>query len=151
MKRKILGLFVSGFMALSLVMAACGPAAAPTTPASPTTPTTPSTPTTPTTPTTPATPTEKEAVKPSLEAPKYGGTINLPATADPQYIDTIFHTVGSITIDLVNQDPFEGDWAKGNAGGYGTNEADWTGNPDVWKNRRGVLAESATWTLDTVK
>jgi len=151
LNKKISMLVLSSLMVLSLMIAACGPAAAPTTPASPTTPTTPSTPTTPTTPTTPEAPTEKEAVKPVGDAPKYGGTINLPATADPQYIDTIFHTVGSITIDLVNQDPFEGDWAKGNAGGYGSNEADWTGNPDVWKNRRGVLAESAKWTIDTAK
>ena len=72
MKRKMLWLVVSSLMALSLVMAACGPAAAPTTPTTTTT-----TPTT-TTPTKPGEePTQKEAVASIAEAPKYGGTLYL--------------------------------------------------------------------------
>lgn len=150
-----LWLLASGLMALSLVAAACGPATPSTTPPPASTTTPPPASPGPAAPVSPAPPTaeqpQQEPVKPAAQMPKHGGTINLPATADPQYIDTIFHTVGSITIDLVNQDPFEGDWTKGNAGGYGTNEADWTGNPDVWKNRRGVLAESVTWTTDAAR
>jgi len=71
MMRKILWGVVSGLMALSLVIASCGPAE--------TTPTTPTTPTTTTTPTTPTAPvTEKpqqEVVTPGVEKPQYGGEL----------------------------------------------------------------------------
>ena len=70
MGKKILWMVVSGLMALSLVMAACGPAATPTTTTAPTT-------TTPTTTKPGEEPTQKEAVASIAEAPKYGGTLYL--------------------------------------------------------------------------
>ena len=70
MRKKILWMVVSGLMALSLVMAACGPAATPTTTTAPTT-------TTPTTTKPGEEPTQKEAVASIAEAPKYGGTLYL--------------------------------------------------------------------------
>ena len=72
MGKKILWMVVSGLMALSLVMAACGPATTPTTPASPTPPAAPTTPAKPG-----EEPTQKEAVASIAEAPKYGGTLYL--------------------------------------------------------------------------
>ena len=150
MGKKILWFVVSGLMALSLVVAACGPAATTTTPTTPTTPVT--TTTTPTTPTTPTTePTQKEAVKPAAEVPKYGGTLLLSATGDITRFNTYGHTTGGATIDSVNQGLWSGDWTHGNAGGYGTNQADWAGNPDIFKDKIGVLAESTTWTVDEAK
>ena len=77
MGKKILWTVVSGLMALSLVIAACGPAATPTTPTTPTTSTTPTTPTKPG-----EEPTQKEAVKPVEEKPKYGGVFYLGLGAD---------------------------------------------------------------------
>src|SRR3972149_8543226 len=76
MKRKILWLVVSGLMALSLVMAACAPAATPTTPTTTTTPAT-------TAPTTKPVeePTQKEAVAPAEETPQYGGVLNVSTTS----------------------------------------------------------------------
>ena len=64
-------------MVLSIVLASCGTAAPPTAPTTPTTPTIPTTPTTPT-----ETPTQKEAVVPTSEAPKYGGTLTQMAGSD---------------------------------------------------------------------
>jgi len=75
--KKILWLAVSSLMALSLIVAACGPAAAP---GEPTTPTTPTTPTAPTTPTTEKP--QQEVVKPTEVKPKYGGTLYLALTSD---------------------------------------------------------------------
>ena len=80
MNRKILWWLVSCLMALSLVVAACGPAATPTT----TTPTT----TTTTTQTTTPPPTQETTQTvvvppPSVEQPKYGGTLTVSTTANP--------------------------------------------------------------------
>lgn len=144
MKRKVLWLAVSGLMALSLVIAACGPAQ--------TTPTTPATPTAPTTPTTPTTPTQEkpqqETVKPTGEAPKYGGTLNLALASDPTNWDPV-RVITGFQYDLTHQTLLQGDWTKGPAGGYGTNEIDWGfANNDIWHLRTGFLAESEEWSLD---
>ena len=149
MSKKILGLVVSGLMVLSLVMAACGPTAAPT-PATPATPTTPTAPTTPSTPTTPVEEKpQKEAASP--EAPKYGGTIRIPQTADITRFSTILHTTAGPTIFLVNQDLWQGDWTRGAAGGYGTDELDWADNNDILSYKTGAIAQSTKWTTDNVK
>jgi peptide/nickel transport system substrate-binding protein len=41
-----------------------------------------------------------------------------------------------------------GDWAKGNAGGYGAGVTDWVNAYDVWDNHDGAAAESWSWNLD---
>ncbi len=152
MTKRILWLGVSGLMALSLAMAACGPVATPTTP-TPATPTTPTTPTAPTTPTTPvAEKPQQEAAKPAPEAPKYGGAINLVLNAEPLHFDGS-HTVGQNNngISLINTSMWLGDWAKGLAGGYGTGETDWRGQYDIWEHKTGNIAESWKWSFDEVK
>ena len=143
MKRKILWLAVSGLIVLSLVMAACGPAAAPTT----TAPTTPST-TAPTTPTKPGEePTQKETVKPTGEAPKYGGTLMV-VGAEFTNADYMRGPGSGVYVEQL----FQGDWARGPAGGYGTGETDWAyANSDVFDIKAGYLAESAKWTFDAAK
>ncbi|MEK7353274.1 MAG: ABC transporter substrate-binding protein [Chloroflexota bacterium] len=151
MRKNVLWLVVSGLMALSLLMAACGPAATPAAPTIPTVPTAPSTPTTPTSPTTTTTPVEKEAVKSTAEAPKYGGTLRLVGSGDPRF-DTLFKSTGdAMAIDLVLQGLWAGAWSKGNAGGYGTKETDWVDNSDRFDQKIGLLAESTKWTADAAK
>src|SRR3972149_6058087 len=146
MKRKILWLAVSCLRALSLVIAACGPAAAPTTPTTPTTLTAPTTPTKPE-----EEPTQKEAAKPTGEAPKYGGILTFDAGGDQSNWDPARNITGRI-IGSIYQQLWEGDWAKGPAGGYGTNETDWgMGNNDLFDFKMGFIAESTKWTMDAVK
>ena len=112
--RKILWLVVSGLMALSLVMAACGPAAAPTTPATPTTPTTPTKPATPTTPVQEKP--QQEAVKPAPETPKYGGTITYRLPADPTNVDSGINRRSGVLLSTVYQQYMTSDWTRGPAG-----------------------------------
>lgn len=148
---KTLWLAITGIMMLSLIMAACGPAA--TTPTTPGTPATPVTPTTPTTPTAPVTEKpQQEAVTPISDAPKYGGTLRLALGADITGWDDVVSRgfVAGPVFTLTNETPWAGDWAKGNAGGYGTKETDWVGWYDVFEHHTGYAAESWKWDLDTV-
>ena len=147
MARKILWLVVSCLMALSLVIAACAPAA---TPATPTTPATPATPAAPKAPTTPVeTPTQKEAVKPAAETPKYGGTLSIGLSGDAgSWAGTPggggFGTSWNIPFDHL----WDADWAKGAAGGYGTKETNWAINHDRYDLYTGAVALSWDWTID---
>jgi len=43
---------------------------------------------------------------------------------------------------------WQGDWAKGHAGGYGTDESDWRGQYDIWEHKQGMIAEKTEWTID---
>ncbi len=84
----------------------------------------------------------------TAEKPKYGGTINIAAAADPVYWDPI-RTVVSQTINLTHEQTFQGDWAKGTAGGFGTGETDWGyADNDLFDLKTGYVAESVKWTTD---
>ena len=43
---------------------------------------------------------------------------------------------------------WQGDWAKGHAGGYGTDESDWRGQYDIWDHKAGKIAEDTKWSID---
>ncbi|MEK7353222.1 MAG: ABC transporter substrate-binding protein, partial [Chloroflexota bacterium] len=148
MSKKVFWLVVSGLMVISLVMAACAPAATPTTPTP--APATPTTPTAPTTPTTPAQERpQKEAVSP--EAPNYGGTLTLAQNTDVTLWDPSRNITG-LTMSLIQQELFQGDWAKGPAGGYGTSETDWgAAANDLFDLKTGYLANGWKWTVDEAK
>ncbi len=131
MKKKILWLVVSGLMVLSLVMAACAPAAVEE---------------------------EKEeviveeekeeeeVVAPTVEKPKYGGVLKVGLEGDIVDFDEIVgNPFSAKTEQVTNETLWTGDWARGAAGGYGTNEAAWTGKTDVWELYAGAIAES--WEL----
>ncbi|MBI2829974.1 MAG: hypothetical protein HYX81_02315 [Chloroflexi bacterium] len=139
MKGRIVWLVVSGVVALSLVMASCakGPAT-PTGPAPTTAVPTAAAPTRPT----PGAPTA-----PAAEKPKYGGKLTLGLATEPNQFDPVRgNPFGTQPFHIVNEELWRGDWAKGPAGGYGTNEASWTINNDLWRVKAGYLAES--WKMD---
>src|SRR3972149_4175201 len=145
--RKILWLAVSGLMALSLVIAACGPGANTTALTAPTTPTTHTTPAKPV-----EEPTQKETIKPTGEVPKYGGTLNI-VGGDRTNFDPTLATgqTSGVGQDIVIDPLWEGDWARGPAGGYGTNELDFATDYDIWDIKTGVIAESTKWTYSFEK
>ncbi len=152
--KKLFWVAVSGLMALSLVMAACAPAT-PTTPPTANTAPAPTAPTPPGTTTTPPAPVAEkpqgEIVKPSSEAPKYGGMLNVGSgeiTAYDWFTRSFQPTVPS---RYVMDGLAEGDWTKGPAGGYGTGETDWKMGYDVLNLKAGMLAESWKWSADFTK
>ena len=115
MNKRILWMAASCVMALSLLVAACGPAA----PTAPTTPAAPTAPTTPTTPTAPAPTTEKpqqEAVKPAADTPKYGGSVTYRLAADPTNFDSGTLRSGGALVGNVYQQYMGSDWLRGPAG-----------------------------------
>src|SRR3990172_136362 len=101
MTKKILWLGVSGLMALSLAIAACGPAATPSAPTAPAAPATPDTTTTPV-----AEKPQQEAAKPTSDVPKYGGTLTYRQSTDVTAWDPYF---GS-SPRLVYETPSMGNW-----------------------------------------
>ncbi|MFC2056997.1 ABC transporter substrate-binding protein [Chloroflexota bacterium] len=135
MQKKIAWLLVSGLMALSLVMASCAPAVVEE---------------------------EEEVIveeeveeeeeeeemAPTADVPKYGGMLRIPVERNLTYFDAVVgHAAGAFTLQVTNEELWRGDWARGPAGGYGTNESDWSGNLDVWELKTGSIAES--WELPT--
>ncbi len=155
MSKRILWLVVSALMALSLATAACGPVSTSPTPAAPTKPVTPATPSAPASPAAPAVENPKqEAAKPTIEVPKYGGVLRLSLSSAPSDFDASHLTAGGSgdTNKQTNQELWAGDWAKGAAGGYGTNESRWEMNGiDRFDTKTGFIAESTKWTIDTAK
>ncbi|MBI2829958.1 MAG: hypothetical protein HYX81_02235, partial [Chloroflexi bacterium] len=140
-KKNLIGLPLTCFLVLSLLMAACAPA--PRTTPGPTTQTAPAAPTARTT----TVPAEKPAVTPSAQKPKYGGVLKLGKSADIIYFDEVVGVPYSVpTFALTNQNLVEGDWTKGPAGGYGTNETGWGDRLDRWEHKTGFLAEN--WKLE---
>ena len=141
MNKKFLWLVVSGLMALSLVMAACSTA---------TTSTTSTTTTTSTTSTTTAisTTTTTTTAQPASDKPQYGGTLYTFAGADT----TIWDYMRGTLTGTYEEQLFQGDWAKGPAGGYGTNQTDWAyGDNDIFDLKTGYLADSVKWSVDAAK
>ena len=142
--RRDLWLLVSFLMALSLLLLACGQAAAP---ASPSPSGTPGAAPAPAVPAPVAAPTQEtsqqEAVVPKADVPKYGGVATLGRADDLRDFDEVvgWHANAS-TIKLTNEELWGGDWARGPAGGHGTNETDWREAFDRWEFNTGYIAES---------
>ncbi len=81
------------------------------------------------------------------EKPQYGGTLILPLNADITTFDT-WSMFPAVPVDLAFERLWDGDWAKGPAGGYGTNQAEWTASVNIRELRTGYLAESINWAPD---
>ena len=143
MRRKILWMGVSCLMAISLVLAACGPAATPPTTTPPTT--TPPTTTPPTT-----EPPQKEAVAPATDQPKYGGTFTLTGTS-PTFWGAAISNRAPAQSGYVLQKILNIDRTKGPAG---SGQVDYSGGATSFDDVVGFLAESwktpevGVWVLD---
>ncbi len=138
-KKKLVWILASFFVGLSFSAISCGTSATPV--ATTTTPQ-------PTQATTTAPPVT-QTTKPS-DKPQYGGLLNLALTADITIFDDIV-TVGfgpGQTNRLTNDTLWQGDWTKGDAGGYGTGKSPWLDWYDIFSDKAGSLATSWKWTLD---
>ncbi|MFC1900268.1 ABC transporter substrate-binding protein [Chloroflexota bacterium] len=122
MVKKILWLFISCLMALSLIIASCGQAADG----------------------------EEEGLAASSK-PVYGGTLRLATANDILNFDPMDWVGGGPSLDLTMNRLWDGDWAKGKAGGYGTGETDWATSYDVRSHKRGYIAEDITFEVDNEK
>lgn len=149
--RGILRSVVSGLLVLSLMMAACGPAKVEEKKPAPVTEEKKAAPVVEEKKQEVA-PEKKEAVKPDFEIPKYGGTLTLAESTDPLNFDGAQVTAGSgPALNLTNEGLWQGDWAKGPAGGYGTKETDWGDSYDLFGLKTGYLVENTKWTIDEAK
>ena len=83
--------------------------------------------------------------------PNYGGTLRLSLTADSTSWDDVVTRsfVQPITMIQTNDSAWRGDWTKGPAGGYGTYESDWLSAYDVFDHKAGYAAESWEWYIDS--
>ncbi len=121
-----------------LLLASCGSSTPATTSTAPVT-------------TTAAPPTTTKATTtsaPSSEKPQYGGTLNLASSLSITTWDPTRNITGSVQGLYLNV-LWEGDWARGPAGGYGTHETDWSfANNDLFGLKLGIVAQSWKWTVD---
>jgi peptide/nickel transport system substrate-binding protein len=123
------------------VLVSCAPAATTTPPPATTIPPTSQPTTTAPKPTTPA----------ASQAPKYGGILRLALPTDlTQSWDNVVTAtaVPNAVYGITNEPIWWGDWTKGPAGGYGTNDTDWGGHFDIWPFMAGRSAEKWSWKVD---
>jgi len=145
--RKITWLVISTLMVLSLVIAACGQTSSTST----------QTTTAPATSTSTAISTSKttttsvpiSTTTTGALVPKYGGTITRVLNVEPS--TTIGPFPGQGATPQQFQELWAGDWTRGNAGGYGTKETDWSQTVDRFDRKVGLIAEKTTWTFDVAK
>ena len=135
MKRRgaFLGVLVAVTLAASLMTAACGGGAA--TPSS-TVPTT-----------TGVQTTQATAARPTVATPQYGGTLTLTVPTDVTTFAT-WDLGTAMAVDDAFERVWDGDWAKGPAGGYGTKEAAWNESTNIRDLKTGYLAESIDWKVN---
>lgn len=141
MIKKSIWILISSLMVLSLVMASCG------TDETGGTVTQEGTGQTVTTggeePTKPGTETEET---PS-DKPQYGGSITLAMTTDVN--DFLpWSLAPSVPVQQCNDWIWNGDWAKGPAGGYGTNDVGWEVSTNIPSLKAGYIGEDIHWSVD---
>jgi len=72
--------------------------------------------------------------------PIYGGILNVLVTQEPLYFDD---TIGShYSVTSTQECLWSGDWAKGPAGGYGSDDTPWIVVSNNLENKMGYIAES---------
>ncbi len=138
LKKGTIWVALSCLLIITLVMGACGGE----TPATQTTTTAPTGATT-------KPPTSIATTAPSAK-PQYGGTLRIALARDQTVFDDIVTTLfapGPV-LRLVYDSLWQGDWAKGDAGGYGTGESPWIDWWDKFEDKGGCAATAWEWTLD---
>jgi len=87
---------------------------------------------------------EEEVIVPSGE-PQYGGTITITLGADPDF--DLISFGGSWPYEQTHQRMYDGNWAKGPAGGYGEGLTDWGQSTNVPALDTGCLATDYGWEI----
>lgn len=89
---------------------------------------------------------------PEKEKPEYGGMLTLGWWINPPLDDFMNWHFMCATLHLTNEEPFEGDWTKGEAAGYGTKEVDWRvrGMIASFGSRAGAVIEKQEIGEDTI-
>ncbi len=82
------------------------------------------------------------------DMPQYGGTFTGMMATDIRTFDIVSDFGGNGVNDLTNERLEDGDWTKGPAGGYGTNEVKWNGFLNLPQYRTGYLSNGISWTID---
>jgi peptide/nickel transport system substrate-binding protein len=93
---------------------------------------------------------EKDIVSPGPEVPQYGGTITLANEWENNPGDLLYFGFKAHTNMCFNK-IWDGDWTKGPAGGYGTNETTWgESSTNIIALKTGHIAESWRFDIDSV-
>ena len=86
---------------------------------------------------------EEEGGTPSSEKPVYGGTVSLALGAEPDF--DVISFGGSWPVEQEFQRMYDGNWAKGPAGGYGEDVTDWGQSTRIPEFDTGYLAMDYGW------
>jgi peptide/nickel transport system substrate-binding protein len=122
MRKKIIWLAISCLMVLSLVTASCGK------------------------PSTTTTTTQGNVPPPTSEQPQYGGTLTLLTIMDYWGLMDLGHGMPEL---LSQSHLWDGDWAKGPAGGYGQNLTNWDDMTNIIALKTGFIAQSWHFDVDS--
>ncbi len=88
---------------------------------------------------------EKEPAIVTSEKPQYGGTINIALAEEPRW--DIISFGGSWPVEQMHQRMFDGNWAKGPAGGYGEGLTTWGMSTRIPEFDTGYLASDYGWEI----
>ncbi|OGP65199.1 MAG: hypothetical protein A2169_07930 [Deltaproteobacteria bacterium RBG_13_47_9] len=90
---------------------------------------------------------ETETVEKVSDKPQYGGSITLAMTLDVN--DFLpWSLAASAPVQMCNEWLWNGDWAKGYAGGYGTGDVGWEASTNLRDLKAYYLAENIRWEAD---
>jgi peptide/nickel transport system substrate-binding protein len=91
-------------------------------------------------------PTKTTTPKPDTTKPQYGGSLSLVLTAEPTF-DLL--QLGKAWPHLQSHEYlWDGDWTRGNAGGYGTKEFAWSESTNIPDLNVGMVAEKISWVVN---
>ncbi len=90
---------------------------------------------------------EEEIEQPPADKPEYGGILNISLTADvDDFLPWSIFTAQPVM--ACNEWLWNGDWAKGPAGGYGTNEVGWEASTNIKDLKAYYIADNIRWEVD---
>ncbi len=88
---------------------------------------------------------EEEPAVLSSDVPQYGGTINLALMTEPEF--NLLAIDAAIPQLHAHEKLFEGDWTKGQAGGYGEKLTTWSQSTNIPELNTGYLVSSYSWSV----